>query len=387
MLATGIGLCAIAVVGAVWGWVGETRAGASSLPAPWPTALHDARHSATSTAIGPQTGTVLWTRQLEGNVTPGPVVGSDGTIYLASNAGVLHAIDPATGKDLWAVDGGGSATGETDLSTSPLLLPGGSLLWPGPQATLFEISPSGSVQWTHRFSGQVLSPVLSGNTVYVMTMDGTLSALRLGGTDPTVAWSLSLGHTAFGSPALATSGLVVTTVGSSVVAVEDHRDQGAIDWRRSLSAPVEVSASTDGKGDVFVSDNRAEAYSFSKTGHLNWKRAVGHESYSSSSVTSAGLLYIGDNRGNLNVVTSASGSPVRVIHAGGGLWAAQVIDRKGDVYVGTRAATIVGFGPSGHLLFRIPVGVDIDGYPALTADGTLIVGDQAGTVYAVGTSG
>ncbi len=320
-------------------------------------------------------------------MTPGPVIGADGTIYLASNAGILHAIDPATGKDLWTVDGGGPATGETDLSTSPLVLPGGSLLWPGPQNTLFEISPSGAVQWTHRFSGQVLSPILSSTTVYVVTMDGTLSAVRLGGTDPIVAWSLSLGHTAFGSPVLAAPGLVVTTAGSAVIAVEDHGAHGAIDWRRSLSSGVEVSASTDANGDVFVSDNQAEAYSFSRTGHLNWKRAVGHESYSSSSVTPTGLLYIGDNRGNLNVVRSATGSPVRAIHAGGGLWAAQVIDGKGDVYLGTRAASIVGFSPSGHLLFRVPVSADIDSYPALTAGGTLIVGDQAGTVYAVGTSG
>ena len=384
---TGIGLCAIVVVGALWGWFAEAPAGASSLPASWPTALHDARHSATATAVGPQTGNVLWSRQLEGNVTPGPVVGSDGTIYLASNAGILHAIDPATGRDLWTVDGGGPVTGETDLSMSPLVLPDGSLLWPGPQDTLFKISPSGSVWWTHRFSGPVLSPILSGTTVYVMTMDGTLSAVRLSGTEPTVAWSLSLGHTAFGSPALAGTGLVVTTIGSAVVAVDDHGTHAAIDWRRSLSADVEVSASTDAKGDVFVSDNKAEVYSFSRTGHLNWRRAVGHESYSSLSVTPTGLLYIGDNRGDLNVVTSATGSRVSVIHAGGGLWAAQVIDRKGDVYLGTRAASIVGFSPGGQLLFRIPVSADIDSYPALTAGGTLIVGDQAGTVYAVGTSG
>jgi len=320
-------------------------------------------------------------------VTPGPVVGSDGTIYLASNAGILHAIDPATGKDLWTVDGGGPATGETDLSTSPLVLPDGSLLWPGPGDTLFEVSPSGSVLWTHRFSGQVLSPVLSGMTAYVVTMDGTVSAVRLGGTDPIVAWSLPLGHKAFGSPVMADPGLVVTTAGSAVIAVEDHGNRGVIDWRRSLSAEVEVSASTDAKGDIFVSDNRAEAYSFTSSGHLNWMHPAGHESYSSSSVTPTGLLYIGDNRGDLNVVSSATGASVRVIKGGGGLWAGQVIDKKGDVYLGTRAPSIVGFSPGGRLLFRIPVSGDIDSYPALTASGTLIVGDEAGTVYAVGTSG
>jgi len=386
-IVAGISLCTVVVVGQAWGLWGNSQAEGSPVPAPWPTALHDARHSATATAVGPQTGNILWSRQLEGNVTPGPVVGSDGTIYLASNAGILHAIDPASGRDLWTVDGGGPATGETDLSTSPLVLPDGSLLWPGPADMLFEISPSGSVLWTHRFSGQVLSPVRSGSTVYVVAMDGTLTALRLGGTDPTVAWSLSLGHTSFGSPVLAGPRLVVTTAGSAVIAVEDHGTRGVIDWRRALSAEVEVSASTDAEGDVFIADNKAEAYSFTRTGHLNWTRAVGHESYSSSSVTPTGLLYIGDNGGNLNVVRSATGSPVRVIHAGGGLWAGQVIDQRGDVYLGTRAASIVGFSASGRLLFRIPVSADIDSYPALTANGTLIVGDQAGTVYAIGTSG
>ena len=85
---------------------------------------------------------------------------------------------------------------------------------------------------------------------------------------------------------------------------------------------------------------------------------------------------------------AATGAPVRVIHTGGaGLWAAQVIDRPGDVYVGTQGKSIEGYGPGGQLLFRIPISGGVDGYPALTATGTLIVGDQAGTVYAVGGRG
>ncbi len=313
------------------------------------------------------------------------MVGASGTIYLASNAGVLHALDPVTGADLWTVDGGGPATGETDLSTSPLVLPDGSLLWPGPQQTLFEISSDGTVQWTHRFSGQVLSPVLAGSTAFVVTVDGTLSALRLGTGPPTIAWSMALGHPSFGSPALVGSGLVVTTAGSSLVAVRDRGTHGSIAWRHLLGAPIEVSASVDGSGDVFVTDNHGVAYSFSRSGAPRWHRPVGHESYSSSSVTPEGLLYIGDNSGDLNVVRSATGSPVRILHTGdSGLWAAQVLDGRGDVYVGTQGKAIEGYGPSGQQLFRIAVSGAVDSYPALTARGTLIVGDQAGTVYAIG---
>ena len=89
--------------------------------APWPSALHDARHGGAAEGIGPAAGTIRWRRRLEGPVTPGPVVGPDGTIYVASNAGVLHALDPATGKDRWVYDSGQSNLGD-DLSVSPLVL-------------------------------------------------------------------------------------------------------------------------------------------------------------------------------------------------------------------------------------------------------------------------
>src|SRR5271157_6182202 len=77
--------------------------------APWPMALFDARHTGTSTATGPVTGHVAWTRDLGSNVTPGPVVGADGTIYVATNAGVLHALDPSTGADQWTFAGQGTS--------------------------------------------------------------------------------------------------------------------------------------------------------------------------------------------------------------------------------------------------------------------------------------
>src|SRR4051812_6033342 len=80
--------------------------------APWPSALHDARHSGASTAAGPRGGVVRWRRDLEGAVTPGPVVGADGTVYASSNGGVLHALDPATGADRWTYDSGATGGGD-----------------------------------------------------------------------------------------------------------------------------------------------------------------------------------------------------------------------------------------------------------------------------------
>ena len=64
-----------------------TDAAKTPLASAWPGFLRDARHSAQSEAVGPQTGAVRWTRMLERSVTTGPVVAADGTVYVASNGG------------------------------------------------------------------------------------------------------------------------------------------------------------------------------------------------------------------------------------------------------------------------------------------------------------
>jgi outer membrane protein assembly factor BamB len=352
--------------------------------APWPEALHDAAHSAGSSTVGPSTGHLEWSRQLEGSITPGPSIGANGVIYVATNGGVLHALDPATGTDLWTFNGGSPITGETDLSVSPLVLPSGSLLWPGPDDTLYELSSTGQSLWSHRFSAMVLSPVLAGTTVYVELMSGTLWQLQIGTGLPTLGWSLSIGHSSFGSPAVGHGGEVITTADKSVVAVLDHGASGTIAWRHQTSATIEVSPSVGPNGDVYVTANDGSAYRLSPHGALEWRRHIGQESYSSSSVSAAGLLYFGDNGGDLNVVRAATGVVVRVDHGHKGIWSAQVVDAKGDVYFGTQGGEIYGFSPSGRRLFSVKASGPIDSYPALSGSGTLVIGDEAGMLYAIG---
>lgn len=124
------------------------------------------------------------------------------------------------------------------------------------------------------------------------------------------------------------------------------------------------------------------------SGHVLWTRDLGGkitprpaESYSSSSLF-GGSAHYGDNSGALHVVRERSGSLVATDHGSKGIWAAQAIDSKGDVYFGTRCKHI--YGPHGTKLFDVTASAPIDSYPALTGNGDLIIGDQAGTLYAIG---
>jgi outer membrane protein assembly factor BamB len=84
------------------------------------------------------------------------------------------------------------------------------------------------------------------------------------------------------------------------------------------------------------------------------------------------------------VVRAATGVAVRVDHGRKGIWSAQVVDAKGDVYFGTQASEIYGFSASGRRLFSVKASGPIDSYPALSGTGTLVIGDEAGTLYAIG---
>jgi hypothetical protein len=177
---------------------------------------------------------------------------------------------------------------------------------------------------------------------------------------------------------------VVTTADKSVVAVVDHGASGTIAWRHQTSASIEVSPSVGSNGDVYVTANDGSAYRLSPHGGLEWRRHIGQESYSSSSVSAGGLLYFGDNGGELTVVRAATGVLVRVDHGHKGIWSAQVVDAKGDVYFGTQGGEIYGFSPSGRRLFSVKASGPIDSYPALSGAGRLVIGDEAGTLYAIG---
>lgn len=361
-------------------------------PTAWSQASGDAARSSATATIGPQQATVRWQRRLEGAVTPGAAVGTDGSVLLASDGGVLHALDPATGSDRWTVGGGGRYG--SDLSTTPAVLGDGTILWPAPGNRLLALNQHGKMLWSQTFSGFVLSPaVVGGDRVYVGDQAGRLSALdvRPGGAHST-AWTLELGGTSYGSPAVGADGTVYTTTGRQLVAVTDRGTSGTVRWRFSARDTVEVSPAVAADGTVVLGTNGDDEIGVGPDGRERWRFPKGDFSYSSP-VVRAGKAYFGDHLGYLDVLDAATGRQLRrdlgipkaqgTTGDGTGVWTAPLVDAAGDVYSGTAAGRVYGTGPDGRRLFDLDAGSVVASYPALTADGTLVIGSQGGTVYAL----
>ncbi len=323
-------------------------------------------------------------------MTPGPAVGVDGTIYAASNAGVLHAVDPKTGGDRWTFDGGGPYG--SDLSTTPAVLDDGTVLWPGPGDALHAVAPTGEGMWRLEFDGLVLSPVVTGDRLVIADMGGGLHTFRWTDGDrrvrPVPVWSLDHGTESYSSPAVA-DGVIYAAADHHLLAVDLRT--GAERWRFETGALIEVSPSIAADGIIVVASNDPFTYGIGPDGVERWRHRRGALSFSSPATTETGLVYAGDHQGGVAVLDARTGERVARYQApwptaqvrSVGVWTAPLIDGVHRVYFGTRHGHILGFAPDGTRLFDITTGATVDSYPALTADGALVVGVTDGRLLAI----
>ncbi|WP_086663351.1 PQQ-binding-like beta-propeller repeat protein [Lentzea kentuckyensis] len=346
--------------------------------APWPAALHDARHSGSSTSDGPVRGTVRWRRNLEGAVTPGPVIGADGTIYASSTAGVLHAIDPASGQDRWTYDS--KDTGGGDLSVSPLVLPSGDIVWPTPGPLLLVLSSSGRRLWSVELPGIPTSPAsVDGSRIYVGDTSGHVSAID--SRTRSLLWTVDVGRVSYGS--VVTDGTrIYTTANSGVTAVDTD---GTVAWQRDPGDDItEVSAGLAPDGTVLLGTNGSREWAYRPDGSPAWNvpRFI---TYSSPAVTATGLAYIGDHGGTVSAFDVRTGRIVRSYHLNGEqIWSSTIVDRNYRLYYANQVGHVYGLTPEGGVLFDVNVGGPVDSYPALSADGALVVGSRNGVLTSIG---
>ena len=360
----------------------------------WPEALHDSRHSSSTLAVGPSDAKVLWTRKLGAAITAGAVVAADGTIYDSAGNGILHALNPATGADIWAYNGGGTTNNGQDLSVSPSILADGTIAWAAPNGALDGISPAGKLLWQEKMAGTVLSPAVGpSGRLYVADSKGDVKAFHASAAGASLSWKIDIGAAsfAFGSPAVGPNGTVYVTSGRDLIALTDHGTNASVKWRYQAGAAIEVSTSVAPNGIVVLGTNDPYEYGITPAGKVAWRYPRKVFSYSTPAVTTDGIAYFGDNDGYVDAVRAATGKVLgrygvttkAMSSVGVGVWTAPLVDAHHDVYFGTASGHILGFTYNGSPLLDITTGSIVASYPAMTANGTLLIGSDNGTLYAI----
>jgi outer membrane protein assembly factor BamB len=119
-------------------------------------------------------GTLRWKTPSASATTAGPSLGRDGTVYLGGNAGIVMALDGATGNVRWS-----HATGGTIFS-NVIIDADNTVYVASANKTVTALDgAAGSVQWVYTAGDSVTSSLALGadGTLYFAAQDGCVYAL------------------------------------------------------------------------------------------------------------------------------------------------------------------------------------------------------------------
>lgn len=311
-------------------------------------------------------GTLKWT--VSSSVSTAPAIGPDGAVFIGSNDGFIYAIDPYrdgawidTSHHLqgdylrWSYQTGGRVQGD------PLLGTDGTVYITAEDGMLYAISASGQLKWKFAATGRpVLSP--DGTTVYTSDSSG-IRALR---TSTGVAkWTCKV--TEVGDVAVGADGsLYATAAKYKLLKVSSA---GKLLWTKSEGNKSQASLRSapsldEGRGRIYVG-GKLGLYAFDLSGNKQWLFTTNEGWHDSApSIGADGTAYVKSFYGDIDAV-NPNGTAKWVAAVGTG-WGSPAIGSDGTVYVGGSA--LHAFQDDGdarpNLYWFLPRSV--------AADGTLI---------------
>lgn len=157
--------------------------------------------------------------QLDGRPTSPVIDDTDATVYVASAAGTVYAVDTATGAVRWTAPAGAPVH-------QPPALGSGGLFVATDDGRLLTFDPAGcgaatcaAVRTVALAGPPDTPPALAGGVVYVASGGGAVAAYPATGPAPAAPlWSTALGSPVTGGPTVAVSTLYVGTADGRVVA-------------------------------------------------------------------------------------------------------------------------------------------------------------------------
>jgi outer membrane protein assembly factor BamB len=204
---------------------------------------------------------VRWLNILGGGVrNVSPALSHDGsTVYVTSAGHTLHALDAATGVELWRRRLERRANAQRGPNYTPVVGDDGTI-YVGLDEGLFAIAPDGTERWLHALGRErIQSPPAIGpdGTLYVVAAraaDGLVLAVSPEGE---VLWSHELlGRMVNTAPVVDASGVVYVAAWDELYAFEPNGDgagHGTVRWRRAFSRRVfDAGPIISGPGRILI---------------------------------------------------------------------------------------------------------------------------------------
>lgn len=261
-------------------------------------------------------------------------------------------------------------------------------------------SVSAETHFVFETEGEITSsPVVSGDTVYVGSSDGTLYAIDT--STGNERWSYEPDQS-YGfeqsSPAVASGSVFIGTAGRQVVSI--NAETGEQQWSHNVIGPIHSSPAVAG-GIVYILDGNGTLLAFdAQTGEQQWSEpsesyVAANEGTSSPAVVDH-TVYLGSPRGDLRALDLETGEEIWSFDTGRNAPLASPAVANGTVYIGGFGRYVFGVdAQSGEQQwafdtrsfegagFSSPSSWGATASSPAVADGTVYIGNNDNQLYAL----
>jgi outer membrane protein assembly factor BamB len=302
---------------------------------------------------------LLWKFRTDASVNASPVIGPDGTIFLASTDGRLYALTQI-GAEKW------SFQAKESIFSTPAIGGDGTIYFSDLAGNYYALNPDGTQKWIYSFSAGTdrritASPaVTDGGISYVPSWNNQLCAITPAGNS---LWCASLKGMLSSSPALDSNGDVYI-------------------------AGQDVNQSTAFAVYKFAPDSSTQRWKFSNELGIDRNRAISTPAID----TQRNCLYVGmtgDSNGILYELRLNDGSLVRQVDFVRGILSSPAIGSDGTLYVGSLDGSLYAIDPdTGKTRWQFDAeGNYLIGSPTVDGAGNIYIGDSDGILYALSPAG
>lgn len=310
-------------------------------------------------ALNENTGEVVWHFTVEKGVSATPAV-VDGKVFIGSTK--FYSLDAFAGSPIWVFDRPSRVGDKTGFGSSPAVDEEAGMVYTGATVTNRDLDDihqeffclnmtTGEMIWNvtdPSDSGQVSSPAVSGNAVFISLGERILSLdKRTGGT----LWEYPTpGSVSFSSPTVADRTVFIETYNDgSLIALDEY--DGSLKWSYDFLDAHSGSSPAYHNGVIFVGSRDYHVYALDAiSGDLLWKYITGEVIYSSPAVAD-GKVVIPSGDKYLYALNESDGSLVWRTYLGGKSSASSptVFDGRifvsdGHVVPGGSLGTLFAFG-------------------------------------------
>lgn len=324
--------------------------------------------------IGPTTSREKWVFATSKNIFSSPVVDRLGRIYFGSQDDFVYCIDHQ-GRLVWKYLTGG------DVDSTPSIGVDGTVYVGSDDDFLYAISSDGKLKWHYNSGNDIRSSplILPQNIIIFTNHGGQILAVQNGNllwkADLYAGWSNA-------SPAYdeVQNKIYVATSGGTVAAFSPS---GTLLWQNTLYMRIlSCTVALDRNGNLYISTQNG-LISLSPEGHrrflLGQIRAA-----MTPSVNFANEIVVVDKSGVYWRISTSGNVLTQKKIASGDSYSAILVDSNNNMYFGSRDDNFYAIRPDGSLIFKLPIGKDVDSSPALSPQGTLYFGADTGRMTALG---